>query len=127
MKREQAEGIFDLALSMAGPMVASTETPVDDTFLRFANFFRRDPSFDSVMDRLFGPEVAPLTAGDGETVSLATPEQDAEAISEPAVAAFVQKENLSAEEVEKYAAIFIGILSAIRKARQARKAEQAGG
>lgn len=121
MKRQQFDGIFDLGLSMAKSFAGSTETPVDDTLVRYAEFFRNDPSYETVMNRLFGPEVAPLV-GEGETVSLATPEQDAEVMAEPSVAAFVQKENLSAEEVQKYAAIFIGILSAIRKARQERKA-----
>ena len=122
MKRTQFIGIFDLALSMASGLVASTETPIDDTLLRYANFARNDPSFDAVMDRLFGPEVAPLVDANGVEQ---TPEAVAEALAEPSVAAFAQAENLSAGDVEKYAAILIGILSAIRKARQARKADQA--
>lgn len=122
MKRIQFLGIFDLGLSMLKSFAASTETPVDDTAVRYAEFARNDPSFEAVMDKLFGPETAPLI--DPETGVAEPLETTAEALAEPSVQAFVQKENLSAEDVEKYAAIFIGILSAIRKARQQRKAGQ---
>lgn len=121
MNRKQFVGIFDLALSMASGLVISTETPVDDTLLRYATFARNDPSFNAIMDRLFGPEVAAMVDADGREMTI---EETALAMAEPTILTFAKKESITAAEAANYAAIFIGVLQAIRKSRQARKAAE---
>lgn len=128
MERESFVALVDLGLGIAKQTAASTETPHDDTLVRFMEFGRGDQSFEQFLDWKFGND-APLSDDPQSAAVLAIAEdQDAAEVGHlrDSAGRFGRTENLSAEQIAGLFAAAKAIFQAIKLFRQQKQQPAAG-
>lgn len=134
MQREQVKSITSFAITVLEGVARDTENPHDDTLCRYLRFAESDPSYERALDKLFGPQTAPLTA-EGEipqSIEEAAIEElnmaqirfrRAEGEAPSAEADAANAEQLTAGEwIKEGLPILLAVFALLRKARESKPA-----